>query len=44
MPYPEVDRFDPVAVETAVLTRWEAEDTFRRSLAAREGAPALRVL
>ena len=39
MSYPEVDRFDPVAVEESVLARWEAEDTFRQSLAAREGAP-----
>ena len=39
MPYPEVDRFDPVAVEEAVLARWDAEDTFRQSLAIREGAP-----
>ena len=39
MSYPEVDRFDPVAVEEAVLARWEAEDTFRQSLAIREGAP-----
>ena len=39
MPYPEVDRFDPVAVEDAVLARWQAEDTFRQSLAVREGAP-----
>ena len=39
MSYPEVDRFDPVAVERAVLARWEAEDTFRQSLAIREGAP-----
>ena len=37
--YPEVDRFDPVAVEEAVLARWQAEDTFRQSLAIREGAP-----
>ncbi len=37
--YPEVDRFDPVAVEHAVLARWDAEDTFRQSLALREGAP-----
>ena len=39
MSYPEVDRFDPVAVEKAVLARWDAEDTFRQSLALREGAP-----
>ena len=39
MSYPEVDRFDPVAVEESVLARWEAEDTFRQSLAIREGAP-----
>ena len=39
MPYPEVDRFDPVAVEESVLARWQAEDTFRQSLALREGAP-----
>ena len=37
--YPEVDRFDPVAVELAVLAQWEAADTFRQSLAIREGAP-----
>ena len=37
--YPEVDRFDPVAVEDAVLARWHAEDTFRQSLAMRAGAP-----
>ncbi|MEM1118352.1 MAG: isoleucine--tRNA ligase, partial [Bacteroidota bacterium] len=37
--YPEVERFDPVAVEEAVLARWEAEDTFAQSLAIREGAP-----
>ncbi len=37
--YPEVDRFDPVAVEEEVLARWEAEDTFRQSLEIREGAP-----
>ena len=37
--YPEVERFDPVAVEKDVLARWEAEDTFARSLAIREGAP-----
>ena len=29
--YPEVDRFDPVAVELAVLAKWEAEGTFRQS-------------
>ena len=39
MQYPEVDSFDPVAVEEAVLARWQAEDTFRQSLALREGAP-----
>ena len=39
MSYPEVDRFDPVAVEEAVLARWEAEDTFQQSLDIREGAP-----
>ncbi|WP_420456983.1 isoleucine--tRNA ligase [Rubrivirga sp.] len=39
MPYPEVDRFDPVAVEEAVLAKWDAEDTFRQSLAVREGTP-----
>ena len=39
MPYPEVESFDPVAVEEEVLARWEAEDTFRQSLAVREGAP-----
>ena len=38
--YPEVDRFDPVAVEDAVLARWHAEDTFRQSLAMRAGAPS----
>ena len=37
--YPEVDRFDPVAVEEAVLAQWDADDTFRQSLARREGAP-----
>ena len=37
--YPEVERFDPVAVEEEVLARWEAEDTFAQSLAIREGAP-----
>jgi len=37
--YPEVDRFDPVAIEEAVLARWDAEDTFQQSLAVREGAP-----
>ena len=39
MPYPEVERYDPVAVEEDVLARWAAEDTFARSLAIREGAP-----
>ena len=37
--YPEVDRFDQVSVEQDVLARWEAEDTFARTLAARAGAP-----
>ncbi|GAB5535239.1 MAG: isoleucine--tRNA ligase [Rubricoccaceae bacterium] len=37
--YPEIDRFDPVAVEEEILARWEAEDTFAQSLAIREGAP-----
>jgi isoleucyl-tRNA synthetase len=37
--YPEVDRFDPVAVELDVLARWEREGTFQQSLDAREGAP-----
>ena len=39
MPYPEVESFDPVAVEETVLARWQAEDTFEQSLAIREGAP-----
>jgi len=37
--YPEIERFDPVAVEEEILARWEAEDTFAQSLAIREGAP-----
>ena len=37
--YPEVERFDQVSVERDVLARWEAEDTFARSLAARRDAP-----
>ena len=37
--YPEIDRFDPVAVEQEILERWEAEDAFAQSLAIREGAP-----
>lgn len=37
--YPEVESFDPVAVEKDVLARWEAQDTFAKSLAIREGAP-----
>ncbi len=37
--YPEVESFDPVAVEEEVLARWETEDTFAKSLAIREGAP-----
>ena len=39
MPYPEVERFDPVAVEEDVLARWAAKDTFQRSLDLRKGAP-----
>jgi isoleucyl-tRNA synthetase len=37
--YPEVESYDQVAVERDVLARWEAEGTFRQSLALREGAP-----
>ncbi|WP_412068209.1 isoleucine--tRNA ligase [Rubrivirga sp. IMCC43871] len=37
--YPEVESFDAVAVEEAVLAQWAAADTFRQSLAIREGAP-----
>ena len=38
-PYPAADAFDQVAVEQAILERWDAEDTFAQSLALREGAP-----
>ncbi len=37
--YPLLDGFDLPAVEADVLARWEAEDTFARSLALRAGAP-----
>ncbi|MDX1418749.1 MAG: isoleucine--tRNA ligase [Rubricoccaceae bacterium] len=37
--FPEVDSFDHAAVEEEVLARWEAEDTFQKSLDRREGAP-----
>ena len=37
--YPLLDAFDLPAVESDVLARWEAEDTFARSLALRDGAP-----
>ncbi|MEM6328437.1 MAG: isoleucine--tRNA ligase, partial [Bacteroidota bacterium] len=37
--YPDAAAYDQVAVEQAVLERWDAEDTFRQSLHLREGAP-----
>ncbi|NNF58214.1 MAG: isoleucine--tRNA ligase [Rhodothermaceae bacterium] len=37
--YPEVDSFEHVAVEEAVLDRWQREDTFAQSLAIRADAP-----
>ena len=33
------DRLGPAALELGVLDRWQREDTFRQSLAARDGAP-----
>jgi isoleucyl-tRNA synthetase len=37
--YPEVKAFEHAAVEQRVLARWTEEDTFRQSVALREGAP-----
>ena len=37
--YPAADRYDATAVELDVLAQWTRDDTFRQSLAARQGAP-----
>ncbi|HIG75157.1 MAG TPA: isoleucine--tRNA ligase, partial [Bacteroidetes bacterium] len=37
--YPDAAAYDQVAVEQAILDRWDAEDTFAQSLHLREGAP-----